>query len=626
MNKLTKGLLSVSLAAAIVGTAAACDGNGGSSWRGTDFTNYGAVVYATNGGLSAETENYVYFINGVESSGADNTFGTPVKGSLVAADKKDLSNTQVVIPELMASSDYGAGVYLFGSGEETYAYYGTPNREKDSSGKVASSEMTFTRTRLDGKKSEKLFTVSSNAINYRVAADGDGNVYIVYYDTESKEIVSYNCNKKESSVIAKTDAKTNEKTDGEYLSLGDYKFLNNGSGAQIVYTMTVYTQEYFEEQEEQTDSYTRATASYNYMYIYSAGEAPVCVKNGKTANEQYAVKTIADDYLFYTATPLVGTEKSYGVKIADLVADASAAAHTELYYSANVKDDMIVKSYEEVYYLDTDAHKVIKNTLVKTGTVDEFNTRETVLNDEKLNSLSAIDANYVYGFNTDGYVVAIERAGEGRTIRVSERTASASWYKPETVTLGEAEYILYCDSSDEGNSYVYRSDLKKLASPKGEDTDDDDETDLYYLESSFIGVMPAADKAKVVSVKIAAIEEKLDIKKEDGKYTADSVKKARAAYDALSDEAKKSVSADDLKKLTNAEKALALADAFDKLEPVTDYANLSDEQKATLKTDYEAAKTLVESYGSDFDAISEFLSDNLNYFYQQAAKKIAENA
>lgn len=632
MNKLTKGLLTVSLATALVFPVAACgcNGNGGSSWKGTDFTDYGAVVSSTLGGLSAETENYVYFINGIESNSADNTFGTPVKGSLVAADKKDLSKSQVVIPELMTSSDYGAGVYIFGSGEETYAYYGTPNREKNSSGQVASSEMTFTKTRLDGKKSEKLFTVSSHSINYRVAADGDGNAYIVYYDTENKEIVSYNCNAKKSTVIAKTDEKTNEKTGDEYLSLGDYKFLNNGNGAQIVYTMTVYTQEYYSAQEEQTDSYTRETASYNYMYLYQAGKDPVCIKNGKTSNEKYTIKSNADGYLFYTATPLGGTEKTYGAKISDLIADASAATHTELYYSANVKDDMIVRSYEEVYYLDTDAHKVIKTTLVKTDTVDEFNTRETILIDETLNSLIKVDAKYVYGFNTDGYIIAVELSGEGRTIRVSERTASASWYKPETVTLNvngtDTEYMLYCDSSTEGNSYVYYSDLNKLVDPKTEDTDDDDEIDLYYLESSFIGVMPAADRAKVVSAKIAAIEEKLDLKTEDGKYTADSVKKARAAYDALSDEAKNSVSSDDLKKLTNAEKALALADAFIKLEPVIDYANLSEEKKNALKADYETAKTLVESYGDDYTTISEFLSDNMNYFYQQTAKKISENA
>ena len=623
MNKLTKGLLTISLSAMLVGTAAACGGNS-DSWKGTDFTDYGAVKVEANGGFVAETDNYVYFINGIESSSSDNTFGTPIKGSLVAAKKTDLTNSQVVIPELMTASDYGAGVYIFGSGDEAYAYYGTPNREKTSSGSVASSEMTFTRTRLDGKKNEKLFTVSSFSTNYRIAQAADGTVYIVYYDADSTSLISYNCSTKKSTVIAKTDAKTNE-TDGdsgEYLSLGEYKFLDNESGAQVVYTMTVYTQKYYSAQEEQDSSYSRQTANYNYVYLYTVGENPVCIKNGKATDETYALKSTVGEYLFYTVTPFGGSEKTYGVKLSD------TATATEIFYSANVKDGMIIKSYEEVYYLDTDAKKVIKNTLVKTATVDEYNTRVTILQDETISSLIDVDGKYIYCFNTDGYIVAVERAGEGRTIRVSERTASASWYTPETVKIGDAEYMLYCDSSAEGNSYIHYAKLNDLEVEDNiikEDTDNDGENDLYYLTSSFIGVRPAADRAAVVSSKINAIETPLELEKgDDGKYYADSVKKARAAYDALDDDAKAKVSDTDLAKLVKAEKALALADAFIKLEKVIDYNNLSDEAKATLTADYNAAKALVESYGDDYKDIAANLGDklNLNYYYQQTGAKL----
>lgn len=622
MNKLTKGLLTISLSAMLVGTAAACGGNS-DSWKGTDFTDYGAVKVETNGGFVAETENYVYFINGIESSSSDNTFGTPIKGSLVAAKKTDLTDSQVVIPELMTASDYGAGVYIFGSGDEAYAYYGTPNREKTSSGAVASSEMTFTRTRLDGKKNEKLFTVSSFSVNYRIAQASDGTVYIVYYDSDSTSLISYNCSTKKSTVIAKTDAKANETEgdSGEYLSLGEYKFLDNGNSAQVVYTMTVYTQKYYSAQEEQTSSYQRQTANYNYVYLYTAGandDKPVCIKNGKAADETYALKSTVGEYLFYTVTPFGGKEKTYGVKLSD------TETATEIFYSANVKDGMIIKSYEEVYYLDTDAKKIIKNTLVKTATVDEYNTRVTILQDETISSLIDIDDDYIYCFNTDGYIVAVERAGEGRTIRISERTASASWYTPETVTIGDAKYMLYCDSSTEGNSYVFRSDLKKLNAPK-EVRNDDDEVDYYYLESSFIGYRPAADRAAVVSSKINAIETPLaDLEINEGKSKADSVANARAAYDALDDDAKAQVSDADVNKLVKAEKALALAEAFIKLEKVIDYNNLSNDEKTTLTENYNAAKALVESYGDDYKDIAAYLGStlNLNYYYQQTGKKL----
>lgn len=624
MNKLTKGLLTISLSAMLVGSAAACGGGNSDSWKGTDFTDYGAVIEQVHGGFVEETENYVYFINGIESSSSDNTFGTPIKGSLVAAKKTDLNNSQVVVPELLTASDYGAGVYIFGNGNEAYAYYGTPNREKTSSGTVASSEMTFTRTRLDGKKNEKLFTVSSFSVNYRITQASDGTVYIVYYDSDSTSIISYNCSTKKSTVIAKTDAKTND-TDGdsgEYLSLGEYKFLDNGNSAQVVYTMTVYTQPYYSDQEEQTSSYSRQTANYNYMYLYTAGENPVCVKNGKTEDETYALKSTIGEYLFYTITPFGGTEKTYGVKLSD------TATATELFYSNNIKSGMIIKDYDEVYYLDTDAKKVIKNTLVKTDTVNEQNTKAAILHDETISSLINIDDDYIYCFNTDGYIVAIERAGEGRTIRISERTASASWYKPETVKIGEVEYMLYCDNSTEGNSYIHYAKLNDLGVEDNiikEDTDDDDEIDLYYLESSFIGYRPAADRAAVVSGKINDIGTPLaDLEINEGKSKADSVKNARAAYDALDDDAKAKVSEDDVKKLVKAEKALALADAFIKLEKVINYNNLSEEEKTTLTADYNAAKTLVESYGDDYSDIAAYLGNklNLNYYYQRAGEKL----
>lgn len=628
MNKLTKGLLTISLAATIVGTAAACGGGNSDSWKGTDFTDYGAVIEQVHGGFVEETENYVYFINGIESSSSDNAFGTPIKGSLVAAKKTDLTNSQVVIPELLTAADYGAGVYIFGEGDETYAYYGTPNREKTSSGAVASSEMTFTRTRLDGKKNEKFFTVSSFSTNYRMAQAADGTVYIVYYDADSASLISYNCTAKKSTVIAKTDEKTNETEgdSGEYLSLDDYKFLDNESGAQVVYTMTVYTQKYYSEQEADDSSYSRQTANYNYTYLYTVGENPVCIKNGKDKNETYALNANVKEYLFYTVTPFGGSEKTYGVKLSD------TATETEIFYSDNIKDGMIIKSYEEVYYLDTDAKKVIKNTLIKDETVEpkinEQNIKATILSDETISSLLDVDNNYIYCFNTDGYIVAVERAGEGRTIRVSERTASASWYTPEAVTISGTKYMLYCDSSAEGNSYIHYAKLNDLGLEDNiikEDTDDDDEIDLYYITSSFIGVRPAADRAAVVSTKINTIETPLaDLEIQDGKAKAESVAKASAAYDALDDDAKAKLSDDDVKKLTNAKNALTLADAFIKLETVIDYNNLTEDEKAALTANYNAAKALVESYGDDYKNIAAYLGSslNLNYYYQQTGNKL----
>ena len=625
MNKLTKGLLTVSLASALA-FSAACGGNS-DAWKGNAFTDYGEVKTETLGGFVAETDNYVYFINGIGSSSWDNSYGTPVKGALVAADKNNPADVRVVIPELMVSSDYGAGVYIFKEGDNTYAYYGTPNKEKNSSGDVAYSEMTFTRTRLDGKDSEKLFTVPSHSTTYRVAQAANGKVYIIYYDTEESALISYDCKKGEKAIIAKTDAESNVKTDGEYLSLGEYKFLDNGSGAQVAYVMNVYSEPYIKEKAENEDSYSRAQENYNKMYVYSVDGGAVCVKDGNASKDdatveedtKYALKSNVGEYLFYTATPLVGSAETYGVKLSALN-DA-----VKIYYDGNIKDGMIIADYDEVYYYDSDNQKVMVNTLIKTATVDENNTKAAILKDGSVSSLIKIDASYIYCFNSDGYIVAIERAENGKTIRISERTASSSWYKPETVEIGGTEYMLYCDSSEEGNSYIHSAKLDfSEESVKTEDTNDDGEPDIYYLESSFIGVMPAADRAAAAVVKINAIESTLDLEEDgEGKLYSESVKTARAAYNALDENAKAEVSEDDLTKLVNAEKAVALANLFIKLEPVIDYDVLDDAAKETLKTAYQAAKAKVEEYGDDYDLIAAYLENNLNYYYQQAKSKIS---
>ena len=620
MNKLVKGLFAVSLAAVLVG-AAACGTTDSDAWKGTDFTGYGAVRAETLGGFSAETDKYVYFINGIGSSTADNTFGKPIKGALVAADKNDLSKTQVVIPELFVASDYNAGLFIAGSGEDVYAYYGTPNKDKDASGAVAYSEMTFTKTRLDGKKSEKLFTISSLSANYRIAAGEDGTVYIVYYDTASSSLISFNCSTKKSEVIAKTDAENNDANQaGEYVSLGEYKFADaNVNAAQVVYTLTVYSQKYYAEQAADEESYSRQTAAYNYVYTYTAGKGSEKLLDGSAAGGvKYTLSSVSGEYLFYTQSKYEGTATTCGVKISD------GTTAVKLDYPDGVKDGMIVRNLSEVYFADN--NKVVKTSLVKGDgwtAQDEFeNLNRVIAAGESVSSLIAVKEDYVYYFNSDNYIVAAEKSvdGSGKEIRVSERTASQSWYVPEIISIESGDYLLYCDNSSDGNSYVYYAALADLADPATETEEDD--TTVYYLNGTFIGVMPAADRAAVVTAKLNAIESTLEFDEGTNGLYSESVNAARIAYDALDSDAKSLVSESAVNKLTYAEKAVALANAFDKLEPAKDYKYLTEEQKTALAEDYAAAKTLAESYGSDYDAIAAYLNGNLKFFYQQAAKEL----
>ena len=606
--------------------AAACGVPESDKWSGTkDFASgWGNVLTQTLGGFVAETENYVYFINGVSSYTADNAYGTPIKGALVAADKSDLSKSEVVIPELLVAQDYTAGVYIFGTGENACAYYGTPNRDKDSSGKIANSEMVFTKTTLDGKKSEKLFAVSSHSTAYRMA-EKNGTVYIVYYDTEDSALKVFDCTAKNHTTIIKTDDTVNEKTEGKYVSLGSYYFTNNISGGiQVIYTATVYSEEYFEDKAK-TEGYSRATASYNMVFGYSVGDEKAEVLFDGANYTTYSVNSVKGEYVFWTATELGKSAVTYGAKIADL-GDQDKIFRVNS--SDNIKDGMLIVSENEVYFADSDS--VIKTTLVG----DERNVRERVAVITGVGELLAVKGDYLFYRNSEGYICAKKIANIGEEekvneIRVSANTYYSGWYKPEIVTADGKEYFFYCDNSSEGNSYIYYIDIAGVTAPAEKDTDEDDEIDLYYLEGAeTVGVRPAQDRALIAESKINAIESTLEFTEEDGELTVKSVAEARKAYDKLDEDAKAEVSESAYKKLIKAEYAVRLGKAFKKLDKVIGYSAASEEVKAQLKTDYETAKALAKEIAKVedgyYDGVAAYLETNLKYYYQEAAKKFAE--
>ena len=237
----------------------ACSNN---NWFGNNTISLlpsGAGEVKENGGFIAETENYVYFINGVADSTSDNTLGTPIKGALLVADKADLSKTEIVVPKLFVASNTGAGVFVDGD----YVYYGTPSTEKNAEGEIASDELVFVRTKLDGSgQTDTFFTVKNIGVEYRIVK-GDGAVCIYYYDTENSAIMCYDTGAKTAYEVIKTDAEQ----ENNY-SLDKYVFLDADGSNDIIalLTATVYTAEYDKELAEKNPTYTRPTANYNSMY------------------------------------------------------------------------------------------------------------------------------------------------------------------------------------------------------------------------------------------------------------------------------------------------------------------------------------------------------------------------
>ncbi len=172
-----KKFLCLVLALGMALCLAACTGN----WTGV--SDYAGEV-SSNGGFAVVKGDYVYFINGVETNTADNTFGTPVKGALVRCKTAELGNSaacEVVIPKLVLTNatEGSNGFYIYGD----YVYYTSPSTDKDKTGTVQNGSLEFLRTKLDGKETTKITTVNNLTAAFRYVQDGD-KVYLVLNTTD----------------------------------------------------------------------------------------------------------------------------------------------------------------------------------------------------------------------------------------------------------------------------------------------------------------------------------------------------------------------------------------------------------------------------------------------------------
>lgn len=211
-----KRIWAVLLGVLIALSVSACsgDGNYGAiSVSGRQDTSY--TVYS-NGGSAVQYGNYVYFINGNrgydDADGTANIWGDVVKGALyraelvgtkngaeftVTADADtglefvtskgldseenivDIVDVQLIAPKTIGTSGYAGGIYIF----DDYVYYASPNNQQNKEGVVQSSKIDFFRTRLDGSRTQKIFTTTEDsASNPYGFYKYDGSVYLVVLD------------------------------------------------------------------------------------------------------------------------------------------------------------------------------------------------------------------------------------------------------------------------------------------------------------------------------------------------------------------------------------------------------------------------------------------------------------
>ncbi len=629
------------------GTLAGCDSCAQANWDNTDMTNWGSVV--SDGGFIAETNNYVYYINGVANKSGDNTYGKPVKGVLMVVDKNDLSKTEIALPKLFTATDIGAGLYIFGD----YVYYGTPSTEKASDGTIASSDMMFRRAKLDGSGDELVLTISSHSAAHRII-EKNGTVYIVYYDADTTSLVSYNTATKESITIAKTD----EKTSG-YESLTSYRFLHNDmlDEAVLVFATTVYSVPYNAEMNESLES-TRPVESYNKVYTYSIGDGKAgevygkLVCDGSVKDETFAIMANDSKYVYIQKTTEFGKVTAHALTISELVnKEKSTDAGVEVVVEYATTSNLVV-DLDTVYIMPakstdsngatTTSSKIYVDTMrvSKNGQkVDHTETKALAAVAADVHALMFVHKDYLYFYNTSIEIcrVDLRKGAEAVVERVSDSitTGASSWYAPEIVTLNGKDYLFYCDSSAIGLSYIKYVDLATKATAV--DTDEDGENDFFYVEGAqIIGNVTVEDQAKIMQAKLDDIANGLDeqgclvfktdkdgkyLTNENGKIYVEALIEARKEYDNLDPAVKEKV---DATALNNYERAVEIANLFYKLDGIEKISvnTTSGSKFDALKTAYESVKADINKYYADGEhsKVGAYIPNNLKANFTKAVK------
>lgn len=227
MRKSTKIFLATATAAILAAgtlSIAAC----GPTVKGVDGLPENYETVTSNGGFVVGVGNYYYFINGIEQSTSDNTYGTPVKGSLQRILKTDLekgeNTAETVIPSLMVAGDYTAGIFVYGD----RVYYATPTNTPNTQGVIENSYLDFKSAKLDGTDIVDLFRLESNTTPYRfVKPEGGDDVYVIYASANADTSSNYDLHARNTANPA-TDTVLAENATG-------YLFHNTDKGETTVY-------------------------------------------------------------------------------------------------------------------------------------------------------------------------------------------------------------------------------------------------------------------------------------------------------------------------------------------------------------------------------------------------------
>ncbi len=140
----------------------------------------------SNGGYFVRQGEYVYFINGAGNETGDNTFGTPVKQSLMRATIKngviDNSTSTIVVPQIIYNKNSNGGFAIFGE----WIYYVTPNVEPDKNGNANTTWSNIMRTKIDASVTQLIATLATREINIFYTPSR-----VLYYENNTIKFVDF---------------------------------------------------------------------------------------------------------------------------------------------------------------------------------------------------------------------------------------------------------------------------------------------------------------------------------------------------------------------------------------------------------------------------------------------------
>jgi len=478
--------------------------------------------YGSNGGFAVETNDYVYFINGIESYSTTYKTGKVTKGSLMRTKKTNLTKLsdisadeyETVVSKLIVSSDYNAGFYIYGD----YVYYAAPSTEKDRTGTVKSSKILFFRTKLDGtetskKISETDFTYTAQFRFYQK----DGAVYLSVYDTK---LYIFNAD-------TRKDLYDCDNTITELI------FDKANASDHIYYTMKPINTNLYDPDDSsaKTEDYhelhrvTIGADVKDEIVLSGSGSYTVNTLGGNTDSDvskigftgaTFDLIHLENGVLYFSFTILDSTVSSttyIGLDETDISTNSKTTLDkvNEKSNCINNGDSNAATIFSDTsLYLAKDCIVYIDSTfgLVKYD-YNNYDKSETSFGRTRLfysakcitSAISFVKGDYVYyDVSNVFYRVNLTNLLNGskteEELQINSLAISTSWYTPEVVTVSGSEYFLGSYTGSNYYSYVYAIDMtqliKDVAAAKLTDDDDEDDDDIYDTTEDYEKVSAVA--------------------------------------------------------------------------------------------------------------------------------------